>query len=210
MPPDVPPCPEGPCGRDTWGRPGPGPSYGKGAQIRLAFVPPGPDTEEHLETGAIDILIGAEESVRELFKQRVLSHRPYCTAQRKGHPRGATPLQIDEFCALAHLVVPGKEAGFECPVDAALEQAGRRRRIAVSVESLAAVPNLLSNTDLICTLPYPFLAQVERDIDCFKPPLELGEYVLTAFWHPRNQVDPGHAWLRQLLFQVAGGPSGFD
>lgn len=181
-----------------------------GTQIRLAFMPPGPTIEEQLEDGTTDILIGTEKSVRELFMQRVLSRKPYRTAQRKDHPRGTDALQIDEFCALAHMVVPGEQSGFGCPVDAALERAGRGRRIAVSVDSLAAVPGLLSKTDLVCTLPYPFLALFERDIDNFKPPVELGDYVLLAFWHPRNQADPGHIWLRHLLFEAAGEPSASD
>ena len=174
-----------------------------GTQIRLAFQPPNPSIDKQLEDGTIDILIDTNNSTRELLMQRVLSRKPYRTAQRKDHPRGTRPLHIDEFCALAHMVVPGKESGFECPVDIALERAGRARRIAISVESLAAVPDLLLKTDLVCTLPLPFLAQIGNDIDCFEPPLELGEYVLSAFWHSRNQSDLGHAWLRSLLFHVA-------
>lgn len=89
-------------------------------------------------------------------------------------------------------------------MDAALERIGRGRRIAVSVESLAAVPVLLSMTDLVSTLPYPFSEQAEHLLDSFEPPIKLNDYVLSAFWHSRNRDDPGHVWLRGLLFEVAG------
>ena len=179
-----------------------------GDQIRLALVPPGPGIEEQMENATTDILVGTGLSLRNTFMQRVLSRETYHTAQRKGHPRGTGPLGLDEFCALTHMVVPGKESGFECPVDAALERVGRSRRIAVSVDSLAAVFDLLSNTDLVCTLPFPILAQLRREIDFFEPPVGLGDYVLSAFWHPLNQADPGHAWLRRLLFEVGREASG--
>ena len=174
-----------------------------GTHVRLAFTPPGSAIEERMESGVLDILVGSEEPANSLFMRRVLSRSPYRTAQRKGHPRGARALDLDEFCALSHMVVPGKESGFECPVDAALERIGRTRRIAVSVESLAAVPNFLSRTDLICTLPYPFVGEAEGNIEYYEPPMQLGDYTLSAFWHPRAQADPGHAWLRALLFQVS-------
>lgn len=173
-----------------------------GTQIRLAFMPPGADIEQRLENGTTDMLIDREGSVRELFMQRVLLRTPYRTAQRKDHPRGSGMLRMGQFCALDHMVVPGKEAGFECPVDAALEQLGQKRRIAVSVESLAAVPNLLTATDLVCTLPFSF-SKYEKNVECFEPPMKLDDYILSAFWHPRNQADPGHTWLRKLLSETA-------
>ena len=178
-------------------------THAGGANVRLAFFPPTANIETQLESGEVDILVGSEEPAQRQFMRRVLSRRPYRTAQRKGHPRGAQPLDLDGFCALSHMVVPGKESGFECPIDAALERAGRKRHTSVSVVSLAAVPDLLSRTDLVCTLPFPFLRTDETRFDYSKPPLQLNDYILSAFWHARSQVDSGHSWLRSLFFQAA-------
>ena len=177
-------------------------------RLRLALVPPAADVEAQLEQGTTDMLIGMDDTARALHMRRVLSRTGYATAQRKGHPRGTQPLDLDEYCRLGHMVVPGKQAGFECPVDLALERMGRERRIAISVESLAAVPGLLRTTDLVITLPSSFLVQIGQEIDCFEPPVELGDYVLAAFWHPRDQADAGHMWMRTLLFSVAAEQSG--
>ena len=126
---------------------------------------------------------------------------------RRGHPRGEVPLDLDGFCALDHIIVSATGRGFDGPVDRALAEAGRQRRVAVSVQSYAVVPTLLAQTDLACTLPRRFLQRFATELRILEPQLMLPEYILSAIFHARARADAGHLWLRDQLAEVAGSPS---
>ncbi|NMO16832.1 LysR family transcriptional regulator [Pyxidicoccus fallax] len=172
---------------------------------RLALINPGRDIAERLETGKVDMLVGATDEVGGAMISRPLLEDRFLTAQRKGHPRGQGPIDLDTFCDLGHLLVSTDGGGFSGRVDAALAAKGRQRRVAVSVQSYALAPLILANSDCICTLPSRFLQRFARELDFSPPPpeLELGRLSLAALWHPRHQDDPAHAWLREQLFEAA-------
>lgn len=125
------------------------------------------------------------------------------TAQRKLHPRGPEPPDLDAFCAAAHLLVSSEGDPFSGLVDTALAAHGRRRVVAVSIESYAVAPTIIASSDLLCTLPRRFLRRYERTLDLMAPPIALPPVEITAYWHPRLQDDLGHQWLRSQLFAAA-------
>ncbi len=170
---------------------------------RLAVIHPGRDTAQKLEQAEVDVLVGTTSMAGRDMIRRPLFEDHFLTAQRKGHPRGRGPLDLDTFCALDHLLISTDGGGFSGVVDTALAAMGRQRRVAVSIQSYALAPVLLANSDCICTLPSRFLHRFARQLDFVQPPLELSRIPLMAFWHPRNQDDPAHIWLREQLFDAA-------
>lgn len=178
-----------------------------GTGMRLAIVQPGPDAEARLEAGSLDLLLGSDRNVASTLIRRPLLRETFATAVRQGHPRGEVPLDLDEFCALDHIIVSATGRGFDGPVDRALAETGRRRRVAVSVQSYAVVPTLLAQTDLACTLPRRFLQRFATELRILEPQLMLPEYILSAIFHARAKADAGHLWLRAQLAEVAGSPS---
>ncbi|WP_246563368.1 LysR family transcriptional regulator [Bradyrhizobium liaoningense] len=176
------------------------------AQARLAFVHPTRDIVERLERGEIDILVtGADRAHGELM-QRPLFEDSFLSAQRKGHPRGNGALDLDRFCALDHLLISADGGGFSGLVDDALAALGRSRRVAVSIQTYALAPVILAHSDCICTLPRRFLMRFAHELDLTPPPLDLPLARIVALWHPRNQEDGAHAWLRDCLYQAAAAP----
>lgn len=170
---------------------------------RIAFVEPGTDISGSLERGTVDLLVAGPDRVAGDLVQRLLFEDDFCTAQRRDHPRGRQPLDIVTFCALEHLLVSADGGGFAGLVDQALGKLGFARRVTVSIQSYALAPVILANSDCICTLPHRFLDRFAGNLDFFDPPLELPATQLFAFWHPRNQNDLGHAWLRERLYAAA-------
>jgi DNA-binding transcriptional LysR family regulator len=172
---------------------------------RLVFVSP-PDAEllaERLESGAIDICIGNRGLAQTAWRMRTLFEDRFLTAQRKGHPRGCAPLDLDAFCAAEHLLVSADGGGFFGQVDAALAALARERRVALSIQNYALAAALVGSSDYLCTLPSRFLHRFADALDLFEPPIELGAVELAAYWHPRNQDDPAHRWLRDQIFAAA-------
>lgn len=172
--------------------------------VRLAFVQPSSATMGALEQGEVDVLVaGADDEAGQLVKRKLLAD-DFLTAQRKGHPRGTGPLDLDTFCELDHLIV-STTGGFAGLIDRALAQEGRTRRVTVSVQSYALAPLILASSDCISTLPRRFLARFARELDFAPPPLDLSRAALAAFWHRRSQDDEGHLWLRQRLYETVSG-----
>jgi len=174
---------------------------------RLAFIHPPPDVVDRLERGEIDVFVSGSDSAAPDLIRRPLVEDDMLTAQRKGHPRGTGPLDIDAFCALDHVLVSAHGGSFSGVIDEVLASIGRARRVAVSVQNYTLVPAILGHSDCISTLPRRFLSRFAAELDLFQPPLALSRVQLVALWHPRNRDDGGHRWLRGRLFEAATGAS---
>ncbi|WP_207482782.1 LysR family transcriptional regulator [Arenibaculum pallidiluteum] len=172
---------------------------------RLALVHPSRDIVERLERGEVDVLVTAPDVAKGELMQRPLFEDSFVTAQRKGHPRGTGPLDLDTFCALDHLLISADGGGFSGLVDDALAALGRSRRVAVSIQTYALAPVILARSQCVCTLPRRFLSRFAQELDLAPTPLDLPPARLVALWHPRSQEDRGHAWLRDCLYQAAAG-----
>ena len=123
--------------------------------------------------------------------------------QRKGHPRGTAPLDLDTYCALDHVLASTSGGSFHGFMDEHLDELGRERRVALSLQHFALVPELLSKTDYVSTLPSRFAARYLDRLDTFALPFEARGFTLYAGWHPRNQADPALVWLREMLAELA-------
>ncbi|MBY5438632.1 LysR family transcriptional regulator [Rhizobium leguminosarum] len=181
------------------------PLFQAGAPMaKIAFTLPNKaKIAEHLEQGDVDLFVGAaEDGAPELIAQ-TLFQEEFVTAQRRGHPRGTTPLTIEEFCDAEHLLISTSGGHFSGMIDNALAEIGRERRVSISIQSYALAPLVLASTDCICTLPRRFLKRFEDTLDLFPPPLPLSVFGMNLFWHPRMRTDPAHIWLRKMVLQVA-------
>lgn len=157
---------------------------------------------ELLENGKVDVYIGVGASAHEAWVGRTLFEDEFVTAQRKGHPRGCSPFDLDEFCAHDHLLVSSEGNPFHGIVDDALSGLDRRRRVAFSIQNYAVAPTIIAASDLLCTLPRRFLERYAGLLDLFVPPLTLKPAEIVALWHPRQHDDAGHTWLRDQVLQA--------
>ena len=172
-------------------------------KARIAFVDPARDILDQMERGAVDLLVAGPERSNGDLMRKPLFEDEFCTAQRRGHPRGMQPLDLDSFCSLDHLLISADGGGFHGLVDRALAEKGRVRRVKVSIQSYALAPLILSSSDCVCTMPSRFFRRFAEQFDLFAPPIELPSTQLLALWHPRSQADEGHAWLRGVLYAAA-------
>jgi DNA-binding transcriptional LysR family regulator len=170
---------------------------------RIAFVDPGPDVADGLERGSADMLVAGPDRASGDLMRRPLFEDDFVTAQRRFHPRGTHPLDLDAFCALDHLLISADGGGFHGLVDGALAALGRARRVAVSIQGYALAPAILSSSDLVCTMPRRFFLRHAGELDLFLPPIELPRMQMLVLWHSRSQGDQGHAWLREQLYASA-------
>ena len=95
-------------------------------------------------------------------------------------------------------------------VERALRQRSLGARVALQVASFQSVGPLLSQGDLIATVPIGLakLLAPRWGLRVLEPPLALPRYTLSLYWHERYHRDPGNIWLRGLFPRLApgGGP----
>jgi DNA-binding transcriptional LysR family regulator len=178
-----------------------------GPGVRVSFHTPSADLiAAQLERGEVDLLVGSRLMVPNDMKTRRLVDERYLMAQRKGHPRGKTPLDLKTYCSLSHVLVSTSGGSFRGDIDEQLERIGRRRRVVLSVHQFILAPMFLRITDCVATLPARFVERFTDEVDTFELPFKARGFTLSAAWHPRNQTDPAHIWLRKQLGVVAAGP----
>jgi DNA-binding transcriptional LysR family regulator len=173
-----------------------------GVRLQLAF-PKKERLAELLENGEIDLFIGIRNHGEEAWLSRTLFEDRFVTGQRRLHPRGTGPLDMDAFCEAKHLLVSSEGDPFSGVVDEALAERDRKRHVAISIESYAVAPTIIATSDLICTLPRRFLTRFEDSLDLFEAPMTLPPVEIIAYWHPRTHEDPAHQWFRAELFAAA-------
>jgi DNA-binding transcriptional LysR family regulator len=178
-----------------------------GPGVRVSFRSPNPDLiATQLERGEVDLLIGSERMVPTDMKTRRLIEERYLVAQRKGHPRGRKPLDLKTYCSLSHVLVSTGGGSFRGDIDEQLEKIGRRRRVVLSIHQFILAPMFLRITDYVATLPARFVDRFTDDLDTFELPFKARGFTLSAAWHPRNQADSSHIWLRKQLSAIAPRP----
>jgi DNA-binding transcriptional LysR family regulator len=175
-----------------------------GRGIRLSFSSTGTDVASELERGEIDLLIGSERMVPSAMKARKLLEESYVMVQRKGHPRGLAPPNVETYCGMEHVLVSTSGGSFHGFVDEQLDKLGYRRSVALSVHQFVIAPMIVASTDFVSTLPRRLAARFTDWLDMFELPFSARGFSLFAAWHPRAHADPALIWLRNQLVEVAG------
>ena len=175
---------------------------GPGVQLTLRNVVSSRIAAE-LSDGTVDLLIGSERAVPDTMRGRPLLPDGFVMAQRKRHPRGPGPLDMDTYCALDHALVSTSGGSLHGYLDEQLAKLGRHRKVLLSVQHFTLMPAILLATDYVCTLPRQLAARFSDQLDLFELPFEVQGFTLSAAWHPRNHVDPASLWLRGQLIEVA-------
>ncbi len=175
--------------------------------ISLRIVGPNPrQLGEAMSSGEIDMALTyfptppGNVRTRPLFKDRMVG------IARSGHPLFERPLSLEGYCDYAHVAIKPAEGAemYNALIDGALGSEGRQRRIAVSKPTFMGVPFLISQSDLISTIPER-IAQRFTDlaaIRIFEPPLKLAPINVVLMWHDRTHNNPLYRWLRDLIADV--------
>jgi DNA-binding transcriptional LysR family regulator len=154
-----------------------------------------------LETGITSKEMGPEIRTQGLFRDRLVG------VVRKGHPFAKGRMTPKRFALGAHVLVSrrGLEMG---SVDDALERLGLVRNGVVTVGGFGPAIALARESDMIATVPEAHTRSLWRGMHCFALPLELPEFAISLFWHPRLEADEAHRWLRSLVTDVCRDASG--
>lgn len=154
-----------------------------------------------LQSGEVDLAIGhfPELAGASLFQQQLFSHSFTCLV-RRNHPAVNTEMSRKQFTEGWHGVV--HTAGqMDDTLEKELATQGLRRKVALRIEHYLAVPMILTQSDLIFTVPYAIGERLSKlgDIKLVRTPFKAKPRVVKQHWHARFQHDPANQWLRRLV-----------
>jgi DNA-binding transcriptional LysR family regulator len=159
--------------------------------------------KEDMETGRVDLAIGAFEDVSEALFQRQLFRQRFVSMFRRDHPLARGTVDLARFVASAHLIVDAAQSPYD-RINALLEKAGVAAQARFRVPHFTAVPYIVATSDLVVTVPQKLAESAASPfgLKWIEPPLQLPTLQTNVFWHRRFNHDPGIQWLRGLIVDV--------
>ncbi|AZE60988.1 MULTISPECIES: LysR family transcriptional regulator [Pseudomonas fluorescens group] len=150
-----------------------------------------------LETGVVDADASPEVLTQALFRDRLVG------VVRDGHALSSGKVSAARFAQGQHVYVSrrGQERG---QIDAALQALGLVRQVSTVVSGFNTAIALARDTDLIASVPERYITLPSRGLHCFELPVRLPTFTVAMLWHPRQDADLAHRWLRGCLREVCG------
>jgi len=153
------------------------------------------DGSVDLETGLVGRTLGPEICTHALFKDRFIG------VVRLKHPLRRGRITPARYAGGRHVCVSGLGIDAE-PVEDALGRLGLQRSIVTVVSGYAAALALARATDLIASVPERHTGNLRAGMHSFPLPFPTPEIMVSLRWHPRQDADPAHHWLRSLVLSV--------
>jgi DNA-binding transcriptional LysR family regulator len=178
--------------------------------VDLVMRPLDKDTiSAELAGGVVDAAIGLfAADVLNIETETLFTERFRCLV-RADHPiLSKDKIKPEEYAAWPHgLIDPrGNRSGI---VDTRLKELGLERRVIISLPYFLSAADLVTNSDLIFTLPARMAEHVaqRRGLATFDPPLKLPTFPIRLGWHTRLDAEPGNLWLRESIRRVMAQPA---
>ncbi len=172
--------------------------------VRLCFVQkpnkdsaPLRDATVDLETGVVDKTTAPELRVQALFRDR------YIGVVRKDHPLSKGKITVSRYAAGRHISVSRRGLDKE-PIDEALEPLGLHREVVVIVGGFSTALGLARGSELIASVPERHTGNLRDGMHSFSLPVSTPEFVVSLLWHPRQDADQAHRWLRGHVLGICG------
>ncbi len=148
-----------------------------------------------LETGVVGKAMGPEVRTQALFRDRFIG------VVREGHPLSQGEITATRYAAERHIMVSrrGQDSG---PIDDALNSLGLKRDVVTIVGGFATALALARGSELIASVPERHTGRLRAGMHSFTLPVAVPEITVSMFWHPRQDADRAHRWLRSCVREV--------
>jgi DNA-binding transcriptional LysR family regulator len=163
----------------------------------------GDEVDRAIQSRDIDLAFGARLRPLSGVATREVRTEGLVVLLRKGHPAARRKLSARSYAALDHVLVAprGLPGG---PADAALEGLGLARRVVLRVPHFAAAAFVVSQTDLVVTVPRAFADILRRQLDvvALQLPFALAPLTFSVGYSTTLENDPAHRWFRERVIQA--------
>jgi DNA-binding transcriptional LysR family regulator len=161
------------------------------------------ELERELSTGTLDAAIDVLLPLPEEVRRERLGTEWLAVVARRRHPKVGPKLTLATYLGQEHIAVSSRPRGLSAE-DFELGRHNLRRRIRLRCQSYLAACRVVSETNLILTMPKRYArilsAQFGNQLVSF--PLRVPAFDTYLYWHANADGDPANAWLRQQLISV--------
>lgn len=165
------------------------------------------EIETALSSGDLDMVLEVPIPLSNQIRQQRVSRDRLIVLSRKGHPQMPKKknqvLDLDTYLQQAHVLVSSRRQGVGLE-DFELNREGLRRQISLRCQHYFAACRVISETDLLLTMPEQYAsianAQFMNRIDPF--PLATQPIDAHLYWHSSADNDPANSWLREQLLNL--------
>ncbi len=157
-----------------------------------------------LDNNEIDFSVGRFETVPSRFGHSDMFTEDYVCICRKTHKFALEKkLSIDQYLSCKHLRVAPMGAPLH-PIDRTLGQLNFEREITVRIELITLAPMIISNTDLILTLPSKTAQRMSKnyDFNIIELPLDLEKRKTKMVWHKELTNHPTFDWIKNQILKT--------
>lgn len=140
-----------------------------------------------------------------LFSQKLFDQTFVCLA-RSDHPDIGDTLSVEQFIRAEHAIIEQDGRSQEV-FERCLDTLGLSRHVVLRSPHFMSVPLLISQSDMITTVPLA-VGRIYTKLTGLKMlplPFQSPSVELKQFWHRRSHTDPGTVWLRRLVSKLFTG-----
>ncbi len=159
---------------------------------------------ESLKFGEVDLIIDYIPLTDPEYRCQALFEEKLVVLSRRGHPEIGDTLDLDTFLRQRFVFREDRTDEPVPEIDRTLRSMGKARDIALSVTNWLAVPQLVAETNLICTCPRLFAEmQAERyQLQIHPVPLSIQPIPVYMIWHESKDKHPAQRWLRAQMIRA--------
>ena len=178
-------------------------TYAPGVDVRLVSG----RTQAHqiLDHAEADFAAGVFNNLPERFDSVLLLQDTFVSMVHGKHPLAQGVPDLEAYLAARHLLISPAGDAFGV-VDEELAKSGLKRRVAMTVSTLAVAPAIVHESDLVLTAPSRIIKKYAGpESFVFACPVEIpkSSIQLSLIWHKRMSVHPSQLWFREILRTIA-------
>lgn len=165
------------------------------------------EIETELSNGGLDMVLEVPLPLSGNIRQQRVWRDRLIVMSRQAHPAiRKSPkfnLNIEQYLAQQHVLVSSRKQGVGLE-DVELNREGLRRQIVLRCQHYFAACRVVSETELLLTMPEQYAKIVNAQFNNRILPFPLATPAIDAhlYWHASTDNDPASAWLRQQFIAL--------
>ncbi|PVZ66796.1 LysR substrate-binding domain-containing protein [Pelagibaculum spongiae] len=169
------------------------------------------DIAGKLKQGQLDFVIDFIAYQPSQFQKQLLAYEKLTVICSKQHPLLKGEISIEQFQQLPQVsLIPRQSNHQHQQLGLTVEQQGTpfqqlmgqqlpSRNLKAHVSSFVAIPEIVSNTDLIAVVPLKIALHYQAKLQLIEMPFDYPEVPIYLQWHNNRQKDAAHVWLRESI-----------
>ncbi|HTD04982.1 LysR family transcriptional regulator [Undibacterium sp.] len=156
-----------------------------------------------LAAGSLDVAIDMLLPLPNEIRREKISQDTTVVLARQGHPAVAGALDLETYLAAEHILASSRRKGPGLE-DFELSRLGLQRRIRLRCQHYFAACRVVSQTDLLLTMPegYARIANLQFGNQIVPLPITMPSWDVYLYWHRNVENDPANRWLREQVTQA--------